>query len=156
NINNQGGIDGRVVQGVELDTQLGTLGTDAGMVKATQEMMLQSVVDMGAIGVIGPAASGEVTNMYPVATTDNVVLMSPSSTAPQRPATWVMDNGYMFRDAPDDNIQGIATAYYLRTQLTPPQDKISILYEDTVYGSGLKDSLRTQFANQGGTVDNPD
>src|SRR5690606_32028820 len=62
------------------------------------------------------------------------------------------DDGYMFRNVPDDEIQGIAMAYYLKTLRTPMVDSVAIVYEDTPYGTGLKNAFRTAFLDLGGTI----
>src|SRR5215831_13416280 len=76
NINNSGGINGRQITPIVLDTQLAVTGAPP------CHTTLQNAVDMGAIAIVGPAASGEVKDCYPTAATDQVPLMSPSSTAP--------------------------------------------------------------------------
>jgi branched-chain amino acid transport system substrate-binding protein len=145
-INDKGGIDGRELELIVEDTQ--TTADTAGA-------KLQGLIDQGVIAVVGPATSGEVTNAYPVARDNQVPIISPSSTAPglSRPApTGPDDDGYMFRNVPDDEIQGIAMAYYLKTLRTPMVSSVAIVFEDTDYGRGLRDSFRTAFQNLTGTV----
>jgi len=147
-INSKGGIDGRTIELVVSDTQ-----TDATMAGAK----LQGLIDLGAVAVVGPATSGEVTNAFPVARDNKTPIISPSSTAPglSRPApTGPDDQGYMFRNVPDDEIQGIAMAYYLKNLRQPSVTSVAVLYEDSPYGSGLKNAFKTTFTDPavGGTI----
>jgi ABC-type branched-subunit amino acid transport system substrate-binding protein len=147
-VNEQGGVDGRDLIGITLDTRLAVAGAPGA------DETFQDAVDMGAVAVVGPAASGEVTVAYPVAVTDEVPLISPSSTAPALSSASLnpSDDGYMFRNVPDDDIQGIAMAYYLRSERIPTVATVSVLYENTAYGIGLKNAFKIQFEDQGGTV----
>ncbi len=146
NINAKGGINGRDLELVVEDTE--TTADTAGA-------KLQGLIDQGVVAVVGPATSGEVTNAWPVARDARVPIISPSSTAPalSRPApTGPDDDGYMFRNVPDDEIQGIAMAYYLKTVRTPQVDSVAIIFEDTPYGTGLKNAFRSAYLDLGGTI----
>jgi ABC-type branched-subunit amino acid transport system substrate-binding protein len=141
NINDLGGIDGR-------DLEL--LVEDTGTVAENAPLRLQALIDAGAIAVVGPATSGEVEQAWPVAKANKVPIMSPSSTAPalsQIPPIGPDDDGYLFRNVPDDNVQSIAMAYYLRRARDPLVDQVAILYESGPYGTGLKDAFRASFEN---------
>jgi ABC-type branched-subunit amino acid transport system substrate-binding protein len=81
-----------------------------------------------------------------------VPIISPSSTAPALSRTTINDGGYMFRNVPDDEIQGIAMAYYLNTLRTPMVSNVVVVYEDSPYGEGLKDAFKVAFENLGGDV----
>jgi branched-chain amino acid transport system substrate-binding protein len=147
-INGKGGVLGRKLELIVEDTQ--TIANTAGE-------KLQGLIDMGVIAVVGPATSGEVENAYPVARDNRVPIISPSSTAPflSRPAPLGPDDqGYMFRNVPDDEIQGIAMAYYLKNLRQPTVSSATVLYEATPYGMGLKDAFKTAFENLGGSVPN--
>jgi ABC-type branched-subunit amino acid transport system substrate-binding protein len=131
NINAQGGVDGRMIATVVIDTE-----TNAD----TAGAKLQAAIDMGAVAAVGPATSGEVTNAYPIAAMKKVPIISPSSTAPALSSGSLNppDDGYMFRNVPDDSIQGIAMAYYLGTKRTPTVNNVAVLYENSPYGDGLR------------------
>lgn len=141
-INSKGGINGRQIELVVSDT-----ATDAD--HAGEK--LQGLIDMDSvIAVVGPATSGEVTNAWPVARDNRVPIISPSSTAPNlsRPApTGPDDQGYMFRNVPDDEIQGIAMAYYLKQLRMPSVGTVAVVYEDSPYGEGLKNAFKTTFTD---------
>jgi ABC-type branched-subunit amino acid transport system substrate-binding protein len=143
-INAKGGIDGRQIELVVTDT-----ATDA----TTAGAKLQTMIDAeGVIAVVGPATSGEVDNAWPVARDNKTPIISPSSTAPFLSRTSIDDQGYMFRNVPDDEIQGIAMAYYLTQKSTPNITSVAVLYEDTDYGNGLKNAFKTAFEDLGGTI----
>jgi ABC-type branched-subunit amino acid transport system substrate-binding protein len=147
NINAQGGVDGRQLALVVVDTE-----TNAD----TAGAKLQTAIDMGAVAAVGPATSGEVTNAYPIAAVSHVPIISPSSTAPTLSSTTLSppDDGFMFRNVPDDSIQGIAMAYYLGTKRTPTVANVAVLYENSPYGDGLRASFVGVFtgAKTGGKV----
>ena len=146
-INEKGGVDGRQFELLVEDTQ--TVADTAGV-------KLQGLIDQGVIAVIGPATSGEVTNAYPVARDRMVPIISPSSTAPALSKPVSMggpdDHGYMFRNVPDDEIQGIAMAYYLVNLRMPTVASVAVLFENTPYGIGLKNAFAKSFRELGGTV----
>ncbi|MBZ0231733.1 MAG: ABC transporter substrate-binding protein [Deltaproteobacteria bacterium] len=145
-INAKGGIGGRDLELIVEDTE-----TNAD----TAGAKLQGLIDQGVVAVVGPATSGEVTNAWPVARDNRVPIISPSSTAPSlsRPApTGPDDDGYMFRNVPDDEIQGIAMAYYLKTLRTPQVSNVAVLFENSPYGIGLKNAFKTSFEDLTGVV----
>lgn len=141
-INEKGGIDGRQIELIVSDTE--TVADTAGA-------KLQELIEKnGVIAVVGPATSGEVTNAWPVARDNKTPIISPSSTAPglSRPApTGPDDQGYMFRNVPDDEIQGIAMAYYLKKLRQPTVGTVAVVYEDSPYGEGLKNAFKTTFTD---------
>jgi ABC-type branched-subunit amino acid transport system substrate-binding protein len=145
NINDKGGVNGRDLELIVEDTE--TTAANGGP-------RLQALIDQGVAAVVGPATSGEVTNAYPVARDNMVPIISPSSTAPALSRTSIDDQGYMFRNVPDDEIQGVAMAYYLKTLRDPMVSNVAIVFEDSEYGRGLRDSFRTAFVNLTGTVPN--
>lgn len=145
NINDNGGIDGRELQLTIADTR-----TDP----ATAKAELERLIAEGVIAVVGPATSGECAESYVTARDAQVPLISPSSTSPDLsdPDLIPPDDGYLFRNVPDDNTQGLAMAYYLRTARATPVGNVAVLYEGTNYGTGLKDAFKVQFESSGGVV----
>lgn len=136
NINDGGGIDGR-----ELVLTVADTATDP----ATAAAELQRLIDEGVVAIVGPATSGEVEMSYPVARDNRVPIISPSSTAPSLSLSSLNDDGWMFRNVPDDNIQGVAMAYYLGQASPAPIATAHILYEDSPYGEGLRDAFKGSF-----------
>jgi branched-chain amino acid transport system substrate-binding protein len=142
-INSKGGVDGRPLELIVEDTE--TTADTAGA-------KLKGLIDMGVVAVVGPATSGEVTNAYPVARDNQVPIISPSSTAPSLSRTSVDDQGFMFRNVPDDEIQGLAMAYYIKQKREPTVTNVAVVFENSPYGSGLKNAFKTSFEDLGGTV----
>jgi ABC-type branched-subunit amino acid transport system substrate-binding protein len=141
NINEQGGIDGRDLELVIEDTMADP---------DEAAMILDRLVDEGVVAAVGPATSGEVDMAWPVAAEREISIISPSSTAPFLSRTDIDDDGYMFRNVPDDEKQGLAIAYYLYT--VSGVTSAAVLFEGTDYGRGLKDAFKVAFENLGGTV----
>jgi branched-chain amino acid transport system substrate-binding protein len=144
NINSQGGINGRDLELTVADTE-----TDA----AVAPVKLEELIASGVIAVVGPATSGEVEMSYPVAAASAVPIISPSSTAPSLSGTDVADDGYMFRNVPDDNIQGVAMAYFLKERRSTPITNVTVIFEDTPYGNGLKNAFKGAFEDSTHSVD---
>jgi branched-chain amino acid transport system substrate-binding protein len=145
-INLKGGVDGRPLELLVEDTQ--TTADTAGA-------KLKGLIDLGAVAVVGPATSGEVTNAFPIARDNRVPIISPSSTAPSlsRPApVGPDDQGYMFRNVPDDDIQGIAMAYYINQLREPKVTTVAVVFENSPYGTGLKNAFKTSFEDLSGQV----
>lgn len=136
-INAKGGINGHELIGVVKDST-----TDP----ATAAAMVQELIDEGAVASCGPATSGEVGAAFSVARDNMFPIISPSATAPGLgdPAM-TDDGGFMFRNVPNDNIQGIAMAYYLRQVRDTPVTTAAVIHEDTAYGSGLAGAFTTSF-----------
>ena len=72
NINAAGGIYGRELQLVVEDTQSNTGGG----------VNLRALVTQGAVAVVGPATTAEVSSATPIAKFSKIPIISPSSTAP--------------------------------------------------------------------------
>ena len=140
-INELGGIDGRELVLIEEDTM-----ADPAVAAATLDRL---IVDDGIVAAVGPATSGEVAMAWPTAAEHQVPIISPSSTAPFLSEV-TDDDGYMFRNVPDDDVQGLAIGYYLHT--LSGVTSAAVLHEDTSYGIGLKDAFVEAFGALGGTV----
>lgn len=146
-INEQGGIDGHPLVLVVKDT-----GSDPVQARiAMQEMVSLE----GVVAVIGPARSDEVDRSYDVARDFETPMISPSSTAAS--LITVDDGGYLFRNVPNDNLQGIFQAYYLAVAPSGPMiTTAAIMYEVGQYGQGLADSFEAAFERACVGCDVPD
>ncbi len=145
-INEQGGANGHEIVLLPLDTETDPL--------AAKDAFISAVEDDGVIAIVGPATSGAVENCFPEAMRLKVPHISPSSTAPELgdPAITV-DGGFMFRNVPDDSIQGLAQARYLRVRADGPQiASAAIIHENTIYGQGLANAFEAKFEAEGGDV----
>jgi ABC-type branched-subunit amino acid transport system substrate-binding protein len=128
-VNAAGGVFGVDVVWLEADT-----GTDPEIGRAA----LAELVEAGAHVMIGAAASGVTEAIMPDAVAAKRILFSPSNTAAALSAA--DHDGYYFRTAPSDVLQGEALADIV---LRDGVAKLVIVARDDPYGRGL----------QGNTVD---
>ncbi len=140
-INSKGGVNGHLLEAVIKDT-----ATDPAVAAAA----VQEMIDEGVVAAVGPATSGSVDASYPVARDNMFPIISPSSTAPG--LAEVSDGGFMFRNVPNDNIQGVAMAYYLTAVRTPTVSTVAIVQENSPYGDGLAKAFTDAFMGEGGMV----
>ena len=131
----------------EFDVTTGDTETDpqAGISSA------QSLVDAGIPAVVGPAASNvnlQVTRE--VFIPNQIVGISPSSTAPA--VTDLSDNGYIFRTAPSDALQGPVMAEVSMDEIGAETASTMFLNDD--YGQALEESFVAGFEDAGGSVGN--
>lgn len=109
---------------------------------------LDKLTSMNAKGiklVIGPMSSGEVRNIKGYVDANKILLISPSSTAPDL----AIDGDYVYRFCPADNIQGLAIArimYDLGIRTIVP------VWRGDAWGDGLQDAASKRFQALGGTV----
>lgn len=140
-INARGGVNGHPLELIVKDS-----ATDP----EVAAMVVSELYDEGAVALVGPAISGSVEAAYPFARDNMMPMISPSSTAPS--LSNIDDGGFMFRNVPNDNIQGIAIAYYLTQVSDPPVTSAAIIAEDSPYGDGLATAFQTAFERAGGTI----
>ena len=106
---------------------------------------IQSVNSKGIKLILGTETSAELNNVKSYADSNNMLLISPSSTSPKLS---IDDN--IFRLIPDDTKQGSVLAKLL------VHDQIQVLvpiYRGDVWGDGLYASTRSSFESYGGIVD---
>jgi branched-chain amino acid transport system substrate-binding protein len=106
---------------------------------------LSSFQTSGVSVIVGPLDSGTTGNVYSTAASDNIVLISPSSTA----VTLAGISPYLFRTVPNDAFQGLADA---REMYQDGVRHVIIVYIDTAYGSGLANATSARFTQIGGSV----
>lgn len=80
---------------------------------------------------------------------NGVVGISPSSTSPD--VTDLDDNGYIFRTAPSDLLQGPAMAELARGDLVGAESS-GTLYLNDAYGQSLEEQYVASFEENGGTI----
>ncbi len=145
-LNAAGGINGHPLELLVEDD-----GSDLGADGGRAEDAIQALIDGGAVAIIGPFLSGLVRSATPTITEAEIVLVSPSSTAPD--LADADDDGFMFRTAPNDNFQVLAMAHYFADIHEPPLDSFAILHEEGDYGVGLRDELiSTWVTTRGETI----
>ncbi|WP_435363825.1 ABC transporter substrate-binding protein [Haloarchaeobius sp. DYHT-AS-18] len=108
-----------------------------------------TLVNAGYPGVCGPASSGvniQVSNQ--VFIPNEVVGCSPSSTSPS--VTTLEDDGYIFRTAPSDALQGQVMAQVGTSSIGA--SSAATLYVNNDYGQLLSQSFADAFKKEGGSV----
>ncbi len=108
-----------------------------------------SLVNSGIPGVCGPASSGvNIQVSKQVFIPNQVVGCSPSSTAPS--VTNLDDNGFIFRTAPSDALQGKVMGQVATNKLSAKT--AATMYVNNDYGQLLSQSFAKAFKNKGGSV----
>ena len=95
--------------------------------------------------VVGPLNSGTAQALLSYANSNQIVMISPSSTS----AAIAIPNDYLFRTAPTDIVQGKADASMMYGNGV--KYLIQVYRQDT-YGSGLQNYTKADFTALGGTV----
>lgn len=106
---------------------------------------IQSLNAKGIKYVLGPETSAELRNIKSYADSNDMILISPSSTSPK-----LAFDDNIFRFIPDDTKQGRVIAALLEEFGV---DAIVPVYRGDVWGDGLYESSRDSFMELGGTVD---
>jgi branched-chain amino acid transport system substrate-binding protein len=147
-INEAGGVGGHELVLVVEDTN-----SDP----ATARAKMQELIDGGVVAVVGPALSDNVIEIIDLAAASQTPVISPSSTAVS--VLEVEDDGFLFRNTPNDSFQGAAQAHYLARVVDGDKPRIetaAILHESTGYGAGLAASFAAAFEAACDTCDVPD
>ena len=87
-----------------------------------------------------------------VAARQQVPLISPASTSPE--ITDLPDDGYVFRTAPSDALQGQVLADAVGEQFGTDAT-ISVAARNDAYGEGIITAFQEEFEAAGGTDDGP-
>ncbi len=122
--------------------------TDSGDTKtniATQSATTLLAEDVSAI--IGAASSSVSKTFIDQVTKAGVVQFSPANTSPE--FTDYADDGYFFRTAPSDVLQGRVLGQKV---LKDGALNVSILYQNDSYGQGLNDNVKAALEEGGATV----
>jgi branched-chain amino acid transport system substrate-binding protein len=120
---------------------------------AAAQSAAQKLISDGSTCLAGPWASDET---VPVGTTvaarQQVPLISPSSTSPE--ITDLPDDGYVFRTAPSDALQGQVLADAVGQELGTDAT-ISVAARNDAYGEGIANEFKSAFEDAGGTTTGP-
>ena len=136
-INDAGGIDGRMLELIVEDSKCG--GQDA----ITAYNKLTDVE--GVKIILGTSCSGAMLGAAPLAEEDGVVLFSASATNPD-----IAEAGdYIFRTAINDNKLGVDTGNVLWSDEVL---KLATITEQTDYAEGVRLTTVAQFEKRGGSV----
>jgi len=136
--NAKGGVLGKQIETISLDDE----GKPDKAVNVAQ-----SLVDDGAIAVLGHLNSGCTIPASRVYNNGKIIQITPGSTNPQ-----FTEQGYpyAFRICGRDDQQGAIAGAYLHDVLK--LNKIAILHNKTAYGEGLATEVKKTFESKGGTV----
>jgi branched-chain amino acid transport system substrate-binding protein len=118
-------------------------GTDAQVATAAVEGLLNDEVS----AIIGPAATGVSLSVIDRITGAEIPMCSPSNTGAI--FTTYDDNGYYFRTAPPDNLQGQVHGDLITED---GATSVAIAYRSDEYGLGLAEAIRDQLDANGVTV----
>ena len=112
---------------------------------ATQSVTSLLSSDVNAI--IGASSSSTTLTVIDQITKAKVVEFSPANTSPA--LSTYKDNGYYFRNAPSDVLQGRVLG---QAVLKGGAINVAILYQNDSYGQGLNDNVKQAITGGGGTV----
>jgi ABC-type branched-subunit amino acid transport system substrate-binding protein len=138
-INDAGGVLGKPVPAPVAGDEAG----DAAVAQQSADRVLAS----GVQAIVGAAASGMTLAIINKVTGGSVVECSASNTAPT--FTTYKDNGYYFRTAPSDALQGPVLA---QTIVGDGHSKVAIVARADDYGKGLANATAKSLQQSGATV----
>jgi branched-chain amino acid transport system substrate-binding protein len=116
----------------------------------TTDIATQSATALLADGVsaiIGAASSGVSKTFIDQVTQAGVVQISPANTSPD--FTDYPDDGYYWRTAPSDVLQGRILGNKI---IKDGPTKVAILYMNDAYGTGLEENLKASLKDGGATI----
>jgi branched-chain amino acid transport system substrate-binding protein len=116
----------------------------------TTDLATQSATSLIADGVsvvIGAASSGVSKTFIDQVTQAGVVQISPANTSPD--FTDYEDDGYYFRTAPSDVLQGRILGNKI---VNDGKTDVAILYMNDAYGTGLEENLKASLEEGGASV----
>jgi len=105
---------------------------------------LQAMAVAGIQVVVGPLNSGAALFILGYASSNHIVLISPSSTSAA--LAYVAANKYLFRTAPSDSAQGLGDA---RMLLDRGAKAVIIVNRDDTYGNGLANGTKIDLIKDG-------
>lgn len=107
----------------------------------------QFAADPTVLGVIGPMCSGSVFPASDIYADQNVLMITPSSTA-----VVITARGYenIFRTVANDDLQAEVTVGYLYEDLG--LTTLGLLHDQSLYGEGIASAVMGKFEALGGTV----
>lgn len=138
-INAAGGVLGKCVSVSHKDS--GDLTTDTATQSAT------ALINEGVDAIVGAASSGVSLSVIDQITGAGVVQISPANTAPD--LSTYADNGFYFRTAPSDVLQGRVLGNLITGD---GNEKVAFLTIQDPYGTGLYENAKISIEAGGGTV----
>ena len=116
----------------------------------TTDLATQSATSLiadGVSAVIGAASSGVSKTFIDQVTQAGIVQISPANTSPD--FTDYPDDGYYFRTAPSDVLQGRILGNKI---LADGKTNVAILYMNDAYGTGLEENLKASLEDGGASI----
>ena len=103
--------------------------------------------DPAILGVVGPMCSGSAVPAEDIYGANNVIMITPSSTA-----VAVTAQGFenVFRTVANDELQATVTVDYLFNELGIKS--LAVLHDQSIYGEGIAAAVQKKFEEAGGTV----
>ncbi len=154
-INSSGGLyDGRAIE---------LLVEDSGSDPGTSNTSVQSLLENGAVAIVGPAASSSVAGTLDTVAAAEVPQLSCCATSPTLTENQADREGWFFRTAPNDRYQGRALAYLATRGYAGPHPDFAgegngvdidacpemiILFQMDAYGSALAAGLESEYTGQ--------
>jgi branched-chain amino acid transport system substrate-binding protein len=133
------------------DITVTTESADTETKAAAAQSAAQQLISGGATCLTGPWASDEVVPVgRSVAAREQIPLISPSATSPE--ITELPDDGYVFRTAPSDAIQGAVLADAIEKDEGGTDAVISVAARNDAYGEGIATSFTEAWEAKGGTT----
>lgn len=114
----------------------GDSGTSAKKAMAS----LKTMKEQGVKVVIGPVSSDVLEAVSDYAAENDMILISPSSTAPS-----LSKEDYIFRFVPDDEKQAEALSYLMKTE---GADHVVIAYRDDIWGNDLEKFIQKELSER--------
>lgn len=140
-INAAGGVLGNPIQIFHQDDK-----TDPATAAAAARTLISTD---GVAAIVGATGSGQCSTIVPVAVNNSVVEVSASCTSPKF-SNQSLTNGWFFRTAPSDALQGVVAASYAHSNLT--FTRAGVIGINNAYGTGLATTFNNAFKKAGGTI----
>jgi len=132
-------------KGITLDiTQKDSGDTSTNIATNSVTALLAQDVD----AIFGAESSSVTLTVIKQITGAKVLEFSPANTSPDL-SDEKLDNGYFFRDAPSDVLQGKVLGEKV---VKDGHTNVAILYQNDSYGQGLNDNVKKAIEGQGATV----
>jgi branched-chain amino acid transport system substrate-binding protein len=103
--------------------------------------------DPAILGVVGPMCSGSAVPAEDIYGANNVIMITPSSTAVAVTAQGFQN---VFRTVANDELQATVTVDYLFNELG--LRSLAVLHDQSIYGEGIAAAVQKKFEEAGGTV----
>lgn len=137
-----------------VDTTVSVSHADTETQAQSSVQAARKLISAGATCLAGAWASADtIPTGTSVAARQRVPLISPASTSAE--ITGLDDNGFVFRTAPSDLLQGKALADTIEKELGGTDKTVSLAARNDAYGQGLIDAFKKAWEGKGGKTTGP-